>query len=401
MHCVLAVEADVDKTGPYVGEDVTFTPTVTGCILPYTYQWQFEADVIWDGIVHAWPLTEAAGTREATAGSVDMTPVGNPGNAAGIDLTALSLIAANAEGVSSDSTIALPSSFTLSFWYNGAVASEASACLLAAGATWPHVIQVVVYRAGVNNLILRVSNGVAGKEVIYAAGWGTGAWVNVVVTYNDTSRIGTLYVNALGNFDAVGAATQAFSGSRRTGPDTLTLGHSNGMFVNDQFEGLLSQAIVWPRVLTQAERARIYDTGTGLFFHGSTEEIPVYAYPTAGAKVASVIVTSANGCTDSDTVDVTVNASTLDVTFGMDPDYTQVGVNFQTPVTFTPTVTPGVAPYTYDWDWGDGEAHGTTEIPTHTYDGNALGGTYDVVLTVTDATLATATDSQTINIVGV
>ncbi|MBA4191831.1 MAG: hypothetical protein C0467_27950 [Planctomycetaceae bacterium] len=51
-------------------------------------------------------------------------------------------------------------------------------------------------------------------------------------------------------------------------------------------------------------------------------------------------------------------------------------------ITFTSTPGGGTLPYTFDWDWDDGTAHGTTEDPNHVY---ATVGTYDPVLTVTDA----------------
>ena len=60
-------------------------------------------------------------------------------------------------------------------------------------------------------------------------------------------------------------------------------------------------------------------------------------------------------------------------------------------VTFGSTVAGGTAPFTYDWNWGDGTAHGTTATPTHTF---AAGGIFNVILTVTDDTGATATDSH-------
>jgi hypothetical protein len=48
-------------------------------------------------------------------------------------------------------------------------------------------------------------------------------------------------------------------------------------------------------------------------------EEPSYVYPTSGDKVASVTVTSANGCTATDTVDVTVNpTSTVEGTVTLD-----------------------------------------------------------------------------------
>lgn len=90
-------------------------------------------------------------------------------------------------------------------------------------------------------------------------------------------------------------------------------------------------------------------------------------------------------------------ASTLAVAFDYDP----TGENpWNTLFTFTPTVTPGVAPYTYDWDWGDSHPNSTDEIPTHTFNDSMLGGTYHVTLTVTDAWGATATASANITVTG-
>ncbi len=47
---------------------------------------------------------------------------------------------------------------------------------------------------------------------------------------------------------------------------------------------------------------------------------------------------------------------------------------------------------TYDWDWGDNSAHGTTATPSHTF---ATGGTKTITLTVTDPQNATGTDTVT------
>src|SRR5207249_6115059 len=51
------------------------------------------------------------------------------------------------------------------------------------------------------------------------------------------------------------------------------------------------------------------------------------------------------------------------------------------PVVFNATTTGGVSPYTFSWDFGDGLAS-TGSTVTHTF---STGGTFTVVLTVTDA----------------
>jgi len=55
-------------------------------------------------------------------------------------------------------------------------------------------------------------------------------------------------------------------------------------------------------------------------------------------------------------------------------------------VDFTDETTSGTTPYIYDWDFGDGSAHGTTANPSHTYApaGTQKGQQYTVSLTVTD-----------------
>ncbi|MFI5166959.1 MAG: PKD domain-containing protein [Thermoanaerobaculales bacterium] len=65
-------------------------------------------------------------------------------------------------------------------------------------------------------------------------------------------------------------------------------------------------------------------------------------------------------------------------------------------VNFTGSAAGGTSPYGFDWNFGDGSAHSSQQNPTHLY-GSA--GSYNVVLKVTDATTATATDSHlTINV---
>jgi PKD repeat protein len=49
----------------------------------------------------------------------------------------------------------------------------------------------------------------------------------------------------------------------------------------------------------------------------------------------------------------------------------------------------------YDWNYGDGSAHGTTAIATHSY---ATANTYTVTLTVTDDQGATATDTAVVTV---
>ena len=64
-------------------------------------------------------------------------------------------------------------------------------------------------------------------------------------------------------------------------------------------------------------------------------------------------------------------------------------------IDFTSTISGGSTPYTYAWDFGDGEASDDENDTTHTYD---TAGTYTVILTVTDDYNNQDSDSFTITI---
>jgi PKD repeat protein len=113
-----------------------------------------------------------------------------------------------------------------------------------------------------------------------------------------------------------------------------------------------------------------------------------------------------------------VSDGTLYVFNGLDPDYPANRLNIGTlsgvsaplsatasadktsgtaplTVAFTGSASGGTTPYTYDWDFGDGSAHGTTASASHTF---TTDGTYSVLFTVTDSASATASKTITITV---
>jgi len=64
-------------------------------------------------------------------------------------------------------------------------------------------------------------------------------------------------------------------------------------------------------------------------------------------------------------------------------------------VQFTSTVSGGLEPYEYFWDFGDGN-NSTSPNPTHTY---MINGTYEVTLRVTDSKTAHQVKSDTVTVI--
>src|SRR5207244_8837568 len=85
---------------------------------------------------------------------------------------------------------------------------------------------------------------------------------------------------------------------------------------------------------------------------------------------------------------VTINPAALSTDFTSNPTTITPG----TPVTFTATTTGGTSPYTYTWNFGDGNT-GTGNPVSHTY---TTGGQFTVIENVTDTNGAKATATHTV-----
>ena len=116
-----------------------------------------------------------------------------------------------------------------------------------------------------------------------------------------------------------------------------------------------------------------WDLGDGLT---STQQNPLHTYDTAGTYTATLTVTGTHGCVDRESVVITASDSPV-ITVSATP--TSCCAPLQ--VDFTGSVSGGVAPYTYNWDLGDGDTSNLPN-PTHVY---STGGVYDVTLSVTDS----------------
>lgn len=111
----------------------------------------------------------------------------------------------------------------------------------------------------------------------------------------------------------------------------------------------------------------LWDFGDGTT---STSTNPTHSFTTTGSYTVTLTVTDLSGQhTSTATTTITVAAIVANFTG------TPLTGNAPLDVVFTDTSTG--APTAWDWDYGDGTTHGTTQNPTHTY---TVAGTYTVTL---------------------
>lgn len=114
---------------------------------------------------------------------------------------------------------------------------------------------------------------------------------------------------------------------------------------------------------------------------------PLHVYDTAGTYTVTLHITSANGCTDQVTQQVTVAAPPI-AGFSFDPEYGQSPLL----VDFTDESANAVS---YFWDFGDGDTSTLAE-PMHTYLEN---GNYTITQSVTGIGGCVSTSTQQISVI--
>ena len=108
----------------------------------------------------------------------------------------------------------------------------------------------------------------------------------------------------------------------------------------------------------------------------STQQNPTHTY-TAPAQYAGVVtVTSGTQTQSCTTSTISVTCPSLSVACAANPTAVTVGG----PVSFSCLASGGSGTYTYDWDFGDGTTHGTSQNPLHVYQ---TKGTWYPKVTVT------------------
>jgi PKD repeat protein len=136
------------------------------------------------------------------------------------------------------------------------------------------------------------------------------------------------------------------------------------------------------------------------FGDGATSvlENPVHPYSAPGTYIVVLHVVDSRGFVDADTVVVRVAEPS-------EPLIVEASVLSEEPpgcvpepcvIQFQATATGGVPPYTFLWDFGDGN-RSTAQSPSHMY---TMPGSFTVTVTVTDGSGATASDNLPVEVGG-
>ena len=166
--------------------------------------------------------------------------------------------------------------------------------------------------------------------------------------------------------DAVSASAQAYPSSG-TGPLTVN-------FTGSAEGGESPYSYRW-------------DFGDG---QTSTLQSPAHTYAGAGSYRAALTVTDDGGAQDISSVPITVAAATLPLVASVAGSPTSGTAPM--PVSFAGSAEGGELPYSYSWNFGDGQTS-TLQSPVHTY---ADAGSYGATLTVTDSSGARSSSSVSV-----
>jgi PKD repeat protein len=200
---------------------------------------------------------------------------------------------------------------------------------------------------------------------------------------------------------------------------TVTVTDSVGQTASDSTEefSITNTGVVTPEPLraqvnldstdipfTHRFEARAYGGTEPYTYHwdfGDGQEANVqntrHTYENPGTYTATLTVTDATGQTASDSTEVIVEPAPTNDTGGVEPEPLRIEAELDpldantAPASylFEGRTFGGTEPYTYSWDFGDGQQSDRQDV-YHTYENP---GTYTVTVTVTDATGQTASDS--------
>jgi|GEM_PF-669631 len=119
----------------------------------------------------------------------------------------------------------------------------------------------------------------------------------------------------------------------------------------------------------------------------STAQNPSHTYSSAGSYNVTLTVTDSK--TTQASASITITAQTQISALAASCTASPTSGDIPLTVNFTGTAAGGISPYSYSWNFGDGQSS-SSQNPAHTY---SSAGNYIVILTVTDSTASQATAS--------
>ncbi len=255
-----------------------------------------------------------------------------------------------------------------------------------------------------------VSNGLVGTDEIPVGLWGliptgTQGTVRVINNVPDYPGVDGSGYLAVIHFSVVGSAgtdsditfsngllgdvnAEEITGVSWTNGSVDVVAPVAADFTADETDVFIDEVITFTSSPTGGSGVFTYawdfgDTGT------STEANPDHSYSTPGSYTVSLTVTDTLNGSDIETKDDYITV------------YGPVAADFSSDITaliagdsvdFTAIPSGGSSPYTYEWDFGDGDTTDNKSAnPNHTY---AAAGTYNVSLTVTDSLDGSDTETK-------
>ena len=209
------------------------------------------------GLVAYWSLDETSGTRADSVGSADLTDNNTVGYDTGVNGNAASFVAGNLEKLSCAST-SLPAgthSFTLSAWFNPTGVSGEFAIVGRFHTALPS-----------RDYLLDLVND---QIWFFSASGSNPRWTTPAIQAGVWHHVLGWYDSATGNASiAVNNGTPVTNAiTPETGEAAFVIGSYDSP--GAPFTGLIDEVGIWSRVLTEDERAELYNSGTGKFYNGT------------------------------------------------------------------------------------------------------------------------------------
>ena len=217
-----------------------------------------------DGMVSYWALDEESGTRYDSVGGNDLTDNNTVGFDTGVNGAAASFVAANSESLTAGSeTVGKLGELTVSYWYKpSTVAGHAG---LVGRSGWSTLSNLSWATRRLGTAIQSLVGSGSGFDLDSSAvTLEAGVWYHVVQWYDSADSKMRLSVNGETPIVSDAHVLSQLAGIIFTigGYSYCPADGGPSTFETGQFD----EVAIWSRVLTEDERAELYNAGSGFFY---------------------------------------------------------------------------------------------------------------------------------------